>query len=222
MTVFGKVFKFGPKLCILINIGSLSLLQSLEIFNFHREKLKILALVIILFRMPPGVTTPSDSSYAIEFLLTSLFSIIICDFLLIFITASLDPVLIIGSGLSAADAVLICDRFSLSVLHIFKSYSFLNENKFSKTMYPEYNHVYNLMKNNEQSSDYKALSQYSVLEICLSDKGRRVLVQSPSGFISWYKVTYIAVLTGYLPNLKFLPSEFDNGRTLGVCYLLLK
>lgn len=72
------------------------------------------------------------------------------------------------------------------------------------------------MKNNEQSSDYKALSQYSVLEICRSDKGRRVLVQSPNGFISWYKVTYVAVLTGYLPNLKFLPPEFNNGRTLGV------
>lgn len=133
-----------------------------------------------------------------------------------FITASLDPVLIIGSGLSAADAVLISDRFNMSVLHLFKSCTFLSEDKFSKNMYPEYHHVYCLMKNNEQSSDYKALSQYTVLEICRSDKGRRVRVRSPSGLISWYKVTFVAVLTGYRPELNFLPPEFDRGRTLGV------
>lgn len=84
-------------------------------------------------------------------------------------------------------------------------------------MYPEYHIVYKMMKCEEQPQNYKALPQHIVLNICRSIKGKRVRIMAPDGESSWHKVSLMAVMVGYRPELNFLPPEFDNGRTLGVC-----
>lgn len=72
------------------------------------------------------------------------------------------------------------------------------------------------MKNEERTDNYKAMSQHIVLNICRSIKGKRVRIMAPDGQSSWHKVSLMAVMVGYRPELNFLPPEFDNGRTLGV------
>ncbi len=124
--------------------------------------------------------------------------------------------MIIGSGLSAADAVLICNQFDLPIVHVFNSCMQLSDSKLPKNMYPEYNQVFSLMKNEEPMDNYTPLSQYVVKDVCQSAKGKRVRLMSPEGLVSWYNVSLVVVMVGYRPLLQFLPPEFDGGKALGV------
>lgn len=59
-----------------------------------------------------------------------------------------DPVLIVGAGLSAADAVLCACNSNISVLHVFRKNlddPDLIFKQLPKTLYPEYHKVYNMM-----------------------------------------------------------------------------
>eukprot|EP00064_Thunnus_orientalis_P005658 superscaffoldBa00000566_g5672 len=59
-----------------------------------------------------------------------------------------DPVLIVGAGLSAADAVLCACNSNIRVLHVFRKSvddSDLIFKQLPKTLYPEYQKVYNMM-----------------------------------------------------------------------------
>lgn len=59
-----------------------------------------------------------------------------------------DPVLIVGAGLSAADAVLCACSSKIRVLHVFRKQvddSDLIFKQLPKTLYPEYHKVYNMM-----------------------------------------------------------------------------
>lgn len=60
-----------------------------------------------------------------------------------------DPVLIVGAGLSAADAVLCACNSNIRVLHVFRK-SLDNPDlifkELPKTLYPEYHKVYNMMR----------------------------------------------------------------------------
>ncbi|XP_049586912.1 oxidative stress-induced growth inhibitor 2 [Syngnathus scovelli] len=59
-----------------------------------------------------------------------------------------DPILIVGAGLSAADAVLCACSHNVGVLHIFRKNvddSDLIFKQLPKTLYPEYHKVYNMM-----------------------------------------------------------------------------
>lgn len=137
----------------------------------------------------------------------------------IYISAETDPILIVGSGLSAADAILKCSQFDHPILHVFNSYKFLNENNFPKNLYPEYNHIYKIMKKDIIIDTYKPLMRHVVKEIYSSIKGKRVQIVSPDGVVSWHKVSLIVILVGYVPKLTFLPPEFDAGNTLGASFL---
>lgn len=59
-----------------------------------------------------------------------------------------DPVLVVGAGLSAADAILCARNHDISVLHAFRKHCEdpqLIFKQLPKTLYPEYHHVYNMM-----------------------------------------------------------------------------
>ncbi|XP_056300374.1 oxidative stress-induced growth inhibitor 2 isoform X2 [Pseudoliparis swirei] len=59
-----------------------------------------------------------------------------------------DPVLIVGAGLSAADAIMCACNSSIQVLHVFRKSvddSDLIFKQLPKTLYPEYHTVYNMM-----------------------------------------------------------------------------
>lgn len=66
-----------------------------------------------------------------------------------------DPVLIVGAGLSAADAVLCACNSNVKVLHVFRkspSDPDLIFKQLPKTLYPEYHKVYNMMCSQTYSS----------------------------------------------------------------------
>ena len=63
-----------------------------------------------------------------------------------------DPLLIVGSGLSAADAILLAQKYRIKIVHVIRR-SVNDPNlvfpKLPKQIYPEYHRVYDLMLNNK-------------------------------------------------------------------------
>lgn len=128
------------------------------------------------------------------------------------VSSTTDPVLVIGSGLSAADAILMAMESNIPVIHVFRrkpSDRSLIFSKLPKALYPEYHRVHSLMKGAETSDLYKPLSRHSITEI----KANKVLVKCKhSGTVTWFDVSLVAVMIGSRADLSFLPGE---GRHLG-------
>ncbi|BFZ13100.1 hypothetical protein BsWGS_16139 [Bradybaena similaris] len=124
-----------------------------------------------------------------------------------------DPVLVVGAGLSAADAILMAMESNVPVIHVFRrrpSDPTLIFSKLPKAMYPEYHHVHNLMKGKEVSELYKPLPSHTITEIMHN----KVLVNCKrSGTVTWFDVSFTAIMIGSRPDLGFLPRE---GRHLGI------
>ncbi|KAK2545697.1 Osgin1 [Columba livia] len=123
-----------------------------------------------------------------------------------------DPVLIVGAGLTAADAVLFAHHCNIPVLHAFRrrvSDPGLIFNQLPKMMYPEYHKVHQMMK--EQSAAcagpyerYVSLPEHHVLSFS-SDK--KCVFQDKNGCQKVYKISMALVLTGSNPSLSFLPNN---------------
>ena len=58
-----------------------------------------------------------------------------------FLFLDVDPLLIVGAGLSAADAVLTARFHSVPVLHVFRSRTIPIDRQLPEIMYPEYHKV---------------------------------------------------------------------------------
>lgn len=128
-----------------------------------------------------------------------------------------DPLVIIGSGLSAADAILYTQQHRLPVVHIFRcdvEDPDLIVRKLPPVLYPEYHKVYNMMCDGttpETQDTYQCYSRHSVTEF---KDDRKVLVQSSeSSFDTIIEASFALVLVGYRPDLSFLPQD---GKTLGI------
>ncbi|CAK9794694.1 Oxidative stress-induced growth inhibitor 1 [Anthophora quadrimaculata] len=150
-----------------------------------------------------------------------------------------DPVLVIGAGLSAADAIMAARFRGVPVLHAFRDSS--NEwNKSSNekirtayeklqglpsSMYPEYHKVYEMMADGGTNYPlYRALPGYTLLgfndseidlissDINLSNKQRTVTLSAPDGRVHSFRVSAVAILIGYKPDLFYLEA---NGVGLG-------
>ncbi|XP_076628688.1 oxidative stress-induced growth inhibitor 1 isoform X2 [Colletes latitarsis] len=140
-----------------------------------------------------------------------------------------DPVLVIGSGLSAADAI-IAARFRgiIPVLHAFrdsstewsKSKTERIHNKYDRlqglpsSMYPEYHKVYEMMADGGTNYPlYKALKGYTLVGFGENrndsmdvDEPRRRMVTllAPDGQLKTFRVSVVAILIGYKPDLSYL------------------
>lgn len=84
-----------------------------------------------------------------------------------------DPVLIVGAGLSAADAVLCACNSNIRVLHVFRKRvddTDLIFKQLPKTLYPEYHNVYNMMcsQTNTNVASSSASSRPQALSIASS------------------------------------------------------
>lgn len=53
----------------------------------------------------------------------------------------LNPVLVVGAGLSAADAVTICRSSGIKVIHVYRNRSAGLDKMLPETVYPEYHEV---------------------------------------------------------------------------------
>lgn len=67
-----------------------------------------------------------------------------------------DPLLIVGSGLSAADAILLAQKYHIRVIHVVRRH--VNDpelifNKLPKKIYPEYSRIYEQMLHNKYNNN---------------------------------------------------------------------
>ncbi|GLV36332.1 hypothetical protein CBL_08826 [Carabus blaptoides fortunei] len=121
-----------------------------------------------------------------------------------------DPVLIVGAGLSAADAVIATRFRSIPVLHVFRNRSVALDKQLPENMYPEYHKVHQMMVDGGSTYPlYTALPEHTVADISATDHTVTLLTKSGTPII--YKVSYVVILIGSRPNLTFLPAEVSLG-----------
>ncbi|XP_006567236.1 oxidative stress-induced growth inhibitor 1 isoform X2 [Apis mellifera] len=149
----------------------------------------------------------------------------------------INPILVIGAGLSAADAIMAARFRGIPVLHAFRDSS----NEWNKpddekirtiydklqglpsSMYPEYHKVYEMMADGGTNYPlYRALPGYTLLgftgnendfnNTTGSEKQPIVTFSDPDGCIHTFRVSTVAILIGYKPDLSYLK---DNGIGLG-------
>ncbi|RUS87046.1 hypothetical protein EGW08_005199 [Elysia chlorotica] len=140
--------------------------------------------------------------------------------------SSPDPVLVVGAGLSAADAILTAMDAGVPVIHVFRrapTHASLVFSKLPRAIYPEYHRVHRLMKGQELSQLYTPMPKQTVMEV----RDKAVLVGSASGegrgsgkassststSLTWVDVSLVAIMVGARSDLGFLPRE---GRDLGI------
>uniref|UniRef100_A0A3Q0RVM1 Oxidative stress induced growth inhibitor family member 2 n=1 Tax=Amphilophus citrinellus TaxID=61819 RepID=A0A3Q0RVM1_AMPCI len=128
-----------------------------------------------------------------------------------------DPVLIVGAGLSAADAVLCACNSNIRVLHVFRKRvddSDLIFKQLPKMLYPEYHKVYNMMCNvvgNASISlfpDYTSFPEHCVVSF---QSDMKCLLQGNNA-LKAFKISMALVLIGTNPDLFFLKGQ---GQYLG-------
>lgn len=128
--------------------------------------------------------------------------------------SNIEPVLIVGSGLSAADAIMAARFRGIPVLHVFRSNNHKNSDRSKSldklqwlpaSMYPEYHKVYEMMGDRKRSYTlYKSLPDHVLIDFSLGTdkfartKTRRVTLCTPQGRLISYRVSFAAILIGEL------------------------
>ncbi|XP_053101104.1 oxidative stress-induced growth inhibitor 2 isoform X3 [Hemicordylus capensis] len=130
----------------------------------------------------------------------------------------IDPVLIIGGGLTAADAVLCAYNHHFPIIHVFRrrvTDPNLIFRQLPKKIYPEYHKVYHMMCTHSVTKDsnlhpsYTSFPEHQVLSF---QSDMKCVLQSASGLKKIIKFSVALVLIGSHPNLCFLK---DQGQGLG-------
>uniref|UniRef100_A0A8C9DGY0 Oxidative stress-induced growth inhibitor 1 n=1 Tax=Prolemur simus TaxID=1328070 RepID=A0A8C9DGY0_PROSS len=126
------------------------------------------------------------------------------------VTPASDPVLIVGAGLSAADAVLYARHYNIPVIHAFRrpvDDPGLVFNQLPKMLYPEYHKVHQMMR--EQSilspSPYEGYRSLPGHRLLLFKDDRQAVFRDPEGVEKVFGVSLVLVLIGSHPDLSFLP-----------------
>ncbi|CAH1270650.1 OSGIN2 [Branchiostoma lanceolatum] len=133
-----------------------------------------------------------------------------------------DPVMVVGAGLTAADAILCLRSCKIPVVHVFRR-DVKDQGLIFKTLpdgfYPEYHKVYQMMKSKEGYPGYKSYPRHDVVEMragrkcVLKGPTRRCLGMIMEGSEKVVHVSKILVLIGARPSLSFLG---NNGTELAV------
>ncbi|XP_069740673.1 oxidative stress induced growth inhibitor 1 [Narcine bancroftii] len=130
-----------------------------------------------------------------------------------------EPVLIVGAGLTAADAILCAHHWSIPVLHAFRcsvTDPNLIFNRLPKVLYPEYHKVHQMMSQQcmgEEPTSYRgytSLPQHRVHSFRLDHK---CILESWDKVQTRVSVSMALVLIGTNPRLSFLE---DDGVHLGM------
>lgn len=128
-----------------------------------------------------------------------------------------DPVLVVGAGLTAADAVLCAHRHSVPVVHAFRKSvtdPALIFKQLPKKLYPEYHKVYHKMCKqgyiNTSHSNYTSFPETRIVSF-LPDM--KCTLQPTSGRNIVLSISMALVLIGTYPNLSFLK---EHGKHLGL------
>jgi thioredoxin reductase len=125
-----------------------------------------------------------------------------------------ESVVIVGSGLTAADAILTCKQYGIPVKHVFRRHPedpALIFNQLPENLYPEYHMVHDTMKGslNTPSFDYKTFPMHSVSDIRKNKEvvltnllGADADAETPSR--TTIRASYVLVLIGKKPDLSFI------------------
>lgn len=141
------------------------------------------------------------------------------------LTPNSDPIMIIGAGLSAADAIISAQGYGIPVVHVFRKSVDSPQLIFKKlpvNLYPEYHKVHKMMAEGSLDNQlvmrgevverehpkYRAFSETVVGSI---SKDRRVQITGPNTDTE-IQVSYVLVLIGAAPNLEFLEAKDELGR----------
>lgn len=132
---------------------------------------------------------------------------------------SSDPILVVGAGLTAADAIIAARHSNAPVVHVFRrevNDPSLIFNQLPKVMYPEYHKVHQMMVRQVCIStgpydDYLSLPRHQVIGFTPDSKCILRDLESRENRIVNFSTAL--VLIGSDPNLTFLP---DCGRSLAV------
>ncbi len=142
------------------------------------------------------------------------------------------PVLVVGSGLSAADCILLANKHRVKIVHVMRASAYdttsLVFTKLSKSEFPEYHWVYDKMllskkEQNMQTNDsmdsavtnnnYVLYDEHTVRQFTSS---HTCVLRSlgPTGNEFEIKISYACVLIGHSANLNFMPSQIRNNLAL--------
>ncbi|KAI5620534.1 oxidative stress-induced growth inhibitor 2, partial [Silurus asotus] len=145
-----------------------------------------------------------------------------------------DPVLVVGAGLTAADAVLCAYKNRIPLLHAFRKPTddpSLIFKQLPNTLYPEYHRVYHMMCSQtyltcsvanrsanpavhnasaELYPDYTSFPEHCVHSF---QPDMHCILRGSNGILRAFKVSMVLVLIGTYPNLSFLK---EHGRYLGL------
>ncbi|XP_055385768.1 oxidative stress-induced growth inhibitor 2-like [Condylostylus longicornis] len=122
---------------------------------------------------------------------------------------SLKPVVVVGAGLSAADAVTICRLSDIPVIHVFRSRSAGLDKMLPENVYPEYHEVQRMMKDPHTQYDYYTpLPEHTLCDIFTSssnnDQHNVTVRHLITGEMKTFEVSYCAILIGSRPDLRFI------------------
>ena len=130
------------------------------------------------------------------------------------VSADSDPLMIIGAGLSAADAILYARTMALPIVHVFRRDAEdpgVIFNKLPSKVYPEYHSIHTMMKGERGLHDgYENYPTHSVIEFMADNK---VLLGGKDSCDRIIQVSRVLILIGSRPNLSYLSQE---GRNLGI------
>uniref|UniRef100_A0A1L8DD72 Uncharacterized protein n=1 Tax=Nyssomyia neivai TaxID=330878 RepID=A0A1L8DD72_9DIPT len=131
---------------------------------------------------------------------------------------TMKPVLIVGAGLSAADAITICRQSGIPVIHAFRSRTAGLDKMLPGNVYPEYHEVHRMMKApHEAHSCYTPLPEHTIADVisvpsASGEERRRVIVRHiKTGETRDFEVSFCAILIGARPDLRFLASLNTSG-----------
>ncbi|GIY66620.1 oxidative stress-induced growth inhibitor 1 [Caerostris darwini] len=120
-----------------------------------------------------------------------------------------DHLLIVGAGLSAADAVIAARFYGIPIIHVFRRS--VNDpdlifNKLPQDIYPEYHKVHQMMKDSNHYESYKAFPCSRIHSI--KPDGTVIITSCENkSIVSVCKVSYVLALIGRHPDLSFLPNK---------------
>ncbi|XP_053354078.1 oxidative stress induced growth inhibitor 1 [Clarias gariepinus] len=152
---------------------------------------------------------------------------------------SSDPVLVVGAGLTAADAVLCTHHLNVPVYHTFRRGVMdpaLIFNQLPRLLYPEYHKVHQMMSQQQyqpshslpnllsqhvastdndhtNSSSYPGYMSFPKHRVVSFNPNGKCVLEAEDGHHVVLQVSLALVLIGSQPNLSFLP---EDGRQLGL------
>ncbi|KAM4721386.1 oxidative stress-induced growth inhibitor 1 [Rhinophrynus dorsalis] len=129
-----------------------------------------------------------------------------------------DPVLIIGAGLTAADAILLAHHYNIPVIHAFRrrvNDPALIFNQLPQVMYPEYHKVHQMMKEQSvfEGGPYKGYISLPEHHVISFHDDKKCTFRDKHGQRKVFSISMAFILIGSNPNLSFLP---NNGIHLAV------